>query len=309
MSVAKNLVITADRLCGIGDEAAPDLAGQLAIHHELGMDAIELRTVDGLGLHELEAGDAADLARRTIVAGLRVPVVDTPVGSWSTTVATPMDDELAALERSAKAAALLGCDRLRVMSYPGDGRPEREWRTESLRRMKALAREAEQLGVTLLHENCQGWAGQSAAHTVRMLEEVASPRLRLLFDTGNGLAYGYDSLDFLRGVLPWVEHVHIKDGVRSGREAEFTMPGEGTAHVAECVALLEHHGYRGFYSLEPHLARIPHLGLAGDPAALADGYREYTRRCTALLGIDTTDSRAFIESTDSPMYWEGSHHG
>ncbi|MET7642392.1 sugar phosphate isomerase/epimerase family protein [Streptomyces sp. NPDC005426] len=292
--------IGADRLCGIGDEAASDLAGQLAIHRELGMDAIELRTVDGLGLHELSAGDAADLARRTIVAGLRVPVVDTPVGSWSTTVATGMDDELAVLERSAKAAALLGCDRLRVMSYPNDGRPEREWRTESLRRMRMLAREAERLGVTLLHENCQGWAGQSAAHTVRMLEEVASPRLRLLFDTGNGLAYGYDSLGFLRRVLPWVDHVHIKDGIRSGGTAAFTMPGEGTARVAQCVRLLEEHGYSGHYSLEPHLAHIPHLGLSGDPAALADGYREYTRRCAGLLGIDTTDSRT---------YWEESHHG
>lgn len=300
MSVRDVPGITADRLCGIGDEAAPDLAGQLAIHHELGMDAIELRTVDGRGLHELPPGDAADLARRTIVAGLRVPVVDTPVGSWSTTVATGMDGELATLERSAKAAALLGCDRLRVMSYPNDGRPEREWRTESLRRMRMLAREAERLGVTLLHENCQGWAGQSAAHTVRMLEEVASPRLRLLFDTGNGLAYGYDSLDFLRRVLPWVEHVHIKDGIRSGGKAEFTMPGEGTAHVARCVRRLEEHGYRGYYSLEPHLAHIPHLGLSGDPAALADGYREYARGLVGLLGIDTTDSRT---------YWEESHHG
>lgn len=300
VSVPNLLGVTADRLCGIGDEAAPDLAGQLAIHHELGMGALELRTVDGLGLHELPPGDAADLARRTIVAGLRVPVVDTPVGSWSTTVGTGMDGELAALERSAKVASLLGCDRLRVMSYPNDGRPEREWRTESLRRMRTLTREAERLGVTLLHENCQGWGGQSAAHTVHMLEEVASPRLRLLFDTGNGLAYGYDSLDFLRRVLPWVEHVHIKDGIRSGGQAEFTMPGEGTAHVAACVRLLEEHGYRGYYSLEPHLAHIPHLGLSGDPAALADGYRAYTRRCASLLGIDITDSRT---------YWEESHHG
>lgn len=300
MSAHEPLNITADRLCGIGDEAAADLAGQLAIHDELGMSAIELRTVDGLGLHELSVGDAADLARRTIVAGLRVPVVDTPVGSWATTVAGSMDEELAVLERSARAAALVGCDRLRVMSYPTDGRPEREWRTEALRRMRLLAREAERLGVTLLHENCQGWGGQSAEHTVRMLEEVASPRLRLLFDTGNGLAYGYEALPFLRRVLPWVEHVHIKDGVRTPGGAEFTLPGEGTADVAGCVRLLEEHGYRGHYSLEPHLARIPHLGVEGDPAALADGYRAYARRCAGLLGIDTTGIHT---------YWEGSHHG
>ncbi len=295
------LDIAADRLCGIGDEAAPDLTGQLVIHHELGMRALELRTVDGRGLHELPPGEAADLARRTIVADLRVPVVDTPVGSWSTTVATDLDAELAVLERSAKVAALVGCDRLRVMSYPNDGRPEREWRTEALRRMKVLAREAERLGVTLLHENCQGWGGQSAEHTMTMLEEVASPRLRLLFDTGNGLAYGYEALDFLGRVLPWVEHVHLKDGVvRPDGTAGFTMPGDGTARVADCVRLLEEYGYRGHYSLEPHLAHIPHLGVAGDPAALADGFREYTRRLCALLDIETPANH---------LYWEESHHG
>ncbi|MEU9576660.1 sugar phosphate isomerase/epimerase family protein [Streptomyces chilikensis] len=294
-------VIGPDRLCGIGDEAASDLTGQLAIHHELGMNVIELRTVDGSGLHELAPGDVADVARRTIVTGLRVPVVDTPIGSWSTTVATGIDGELAVLERSARAAALLGCDRLRVMSYPNDGRPEREWRREALRRMRLLAREAERLGVTLLHENCQGWGGRSAAHTLRMLEEVGSSRLRLLFDTGNGLAYGYDSVPFLRQVLPWVEHVHIKDGVvRPDGTAEFTLPGEGTADVAECVRLLEEYGYRGHYSLEPHLAHIPHLGVAGDPVALADGYRAYTRRFAALLGMDTAHGA---------LYWKESHHG
>ncbi|MBT2510081.1 sugar phosphate isomerase/epimerase [Streptomyces sp. ISL-98] len=275
------------RLCGIGDEAAPGLTEQLTIHHELGLTGLELRTVDGgRALHELPPGEAADVARRTIVAGLTVPVVDTPVGNWSTTVATSLDAELAVLEASAHAAALLGCDRLRVMSYPGDGRPAAEWRAESLRRMRVLAREAERLGVTLLHENCQGWAGQGAEETVQMLEEVGSPRLRLLFDTGNGLAYGYDAVEFLERVLPWVDHVHIKDGfVRADGAAEFTLPGEGTVRLTECVRLLEEYGYRGWYSLEPHLARIPHLGVAGDPAELAAGYRAYARALTQLLGI------------------------
>ncbi|WP_306317857.1 MULTISPECIES: sugar phosphate isomerase/epimerase [unclassified Streptomyces] len=279
-----DLHVSPDRLCGIGDEAAADLTGQLTIHHELGLTALELRTVDGQGLHELSAGEVADVARRTIVAGLRVPVVDTPIGSWSTTLATDLGAELAVLERSAHAASLVGCDRLRVMSYPNDGRPAHAWRTEALRRMRVLSREAERLGVTLLHENCQGWAGQGAKETLRLLEEVASDRLRLLFDTGNGLAYGYDSVEFLAEVLPWVEHVHIKDGlVRPDEGAEFTMPGEGTARLTECVRLLEASGYRGDYSIEPHLARIPHLALDGDPAELAAGYRAYARRFTSLV--------------------------
>jgi sugar phosphate isomerase/epimerase len=106
-----------------------------------------------------------------------------------------------------------------------------------------------------------------------MLEEVDSPALRLVFDTGNGLAYGYRSTDYLAAVLPWVAHVHVKDGRRAPGDAgpEWTLPGAGQAEVAACVGLLEEAGYTGFYSLEPHVAHIPHLGVT-DPARLAEGY-------------------------------------
>ena len=41
-------------LAGIGDEAAPDLAGQLAAVGELGWNRLELRTIDGVPLARLD---------------------------------------------------------------------------------------------------------------------------------------------------------------------------------------------------------------------------------------------------------------
>ncbi|MCX5382366.1 sugar phosphate isomerase/epimerase [Streptomyces sp. NBC_00083] len=262
-----------DRACGIGDEAAPGLTEQLAIHRELGLGAIELRTVDGRGLHELTADALAEVAERVRAAGLVVPVVDTPIGNWSTTVATGLDAELSVLAGSAAAAHALGSRWLRVMSYPNDGRPEAEWAAESLRRMAVLTREAERLDVRLLHENCQGWAGRGPDETLRLLDHVASPALRLVFDIGNGLAYGYEATEFLGKVLPWVDHVHIKDGHRTPDGAVFTLPGRGEVEVADCVRQLEQAGYRGRYSLEPHVAHIPHLAATAGAAELAAGYR------------------------------------
>jgi sugar phosphate isomerase/epimerase len=262
-----------ERSCGIGDEAAPDLAGQIAVHTELGIGSIELRTIDGLGLHLLDETALAGAAEALAAAGLTVPVVDTPIGNWATTVATDLDGELAVLAGSARAAHALGATWLRVMSYPNDGRPEPAWATESIRRLTVLAREAERLGVVLLHENCQGWAGQGPEQTLRMLAEVDSPALRLVFDLGNGLAYGYEAADFLDRVLPWVDHVHVKDGLRTADGAVFTEPGRGEVDVAGCVKRLEESGYRGRYSLEPHVAHIPHLAATAGAAELAAGYR------------------------------------
>jgi sugar phosphate isomerase/epimerase len=276
----------ADRLCGIGDEAARELEQQLTVHVAADMGAIEIRTVGGRGLHELTLAETAAVAASVRAAGLIVPVVDTPIGSWAVDVGTSFDRELRCLHDTAERAALLGCHRLRVMSYPNDGRCEDRWRDEVLRRMERLTATAADLGVVLLHENCQGWASISATHTRRMLERIDSPHLRLVFDIGNGLAYGYDAVAFLDEVLPWVEHVHVKDGHRSpiGGDPVYCWPGKGTAGVAACIERLERHGYTGWYSIEPHLALIPHRDRDEGDDAKAALYLRYAWDFAGLAG-------------------------
>lgn len=291
------MTAAAARLCGIGDEGAPELADQIRLHAALGVRALELRTVGGRWLHELDAAGMAAVAAEVAAAGLVVPVVDTPIGGWSVTVADDFDAELRLLEKYAARAGAVGCRRLRVMSYPGDGRPEPAWRDEALRRMAELARRAADLGVTLLHENCHGWASRSAAATVHMLEHVDSPALRLVFDTGNGLAYGYEAAPFLSQVLPYVEHVHVKDGVRgTNGEAEFGLPGDGDAGLVTCLRLLGAAGYSGWYSLEPHVLHAPHLGRTDQPDRLMVGYRRCMERLRGLLA--ELDAKVSAEASD-----------
>ncbi|MFD8212271.1 M20/M25/M40 family metallo-hydrolase [Streptomyces sp. NPDC059697] len=276
--------IGSGRLCGIGDEAAAGLDGQIRIHRELGFTGLELRTIDGVGLHDLPEDTVRAVSDRLGDAGLEVPVLDTPLGSWAVDISVDFATELDLLDRALRRAELLGCTRLRVMSYPNNSLDESQWRAEALRRMRELTRRAADSGAVLLHENCHGWASRSALHTVELITHVDSPALRLLFDTGNGLAYGYETLPFLREVLPWIDHVHIKDGFRDEEgNATFGMPGEGTANVLDCVNVLEEAGYQGWYSIEPHVALIPHLGVAGEPDKLASAYSTYGRRFRELV--------------------------
>ena len=270
-------------LCGIGDEAAPGIEAQVRIHGELDLPGLELRTVGGRWIHELNPGELALVGDLIGAAHLAVPVVDTPVGGWSVDVATPLDAELRTLAVSAERAATLGCSRLRVMSYPNDGRAERDWADEALRRMRALAREAERASVVLLHENCVGWGSQGAEQSLRMLDQVGSEHLRLLFDIGNGVWYGYDGPSFLEEVLPHVDHVHVKDGLRDVDDKPVASePGAGAAGLVASLALLRDAGYRGWYSVEPHLVNMLHLNVSGDDEALERSYADYV---TALRGL------------------------
>ncbi|MFE2041606.1 sugar phosphate isomerase/epimerase family protein [Streptomyces sp. NPDC059477] len=270
------------RFAGIGDEAAPALAEQIRAHRLLGWSTIELRDIDGTALADLD-DTAFDRVRGALDdAGLDVVCVDSRIANWARPITGDFDLDLAELKRLAPRCAALGTRYLRVMSYPDDpdGRlGEPEWGRRAVRRITDLARVARDAGLVLLHENCAGWAGARAERALRLLEEVDSPALRLLFDTGNGVAYGYEAYDLLTELVPWVEHVQIKDARGDADDPVYTLPGEGACRVADCLRLLLDHGYTGTWSIEPHLSVRPHEGRndAGD-----DGVAQFVRYGRAL---------------------------
>jgi sugar phosphate isomerase/epimerase len=250
-------------LAGIGDEAGPAMADQLAAIAELGWDAIELRTVDGTSIADMDDHAFDDLAGALAEHEVRTVCVDSRIGDWSTKITGDFGRDLDELRALAPRCATLGTQYLRIMSYPNGGLPEAEWERRALRRIRELATRAEQLGLVLLHENCAGWAGADAKRALDMLAEADSPALRLLFDTGNGVAYGYSGLTMLADLVDQVAHVHIKDGVDGLFGPVWTVPGEGDADVAACLNLLAANDYRGALSIEPHLSLLPHAAESG----------------------------------------------
>lgn len=248
------------RYAGIGDEAGPGIAEQISAVRALGWRTIELRTVDGVALADLAEPDFRRVADTLCTSGLEVVCLASRIGNWARPISGDLAIDLRELDTLAARCAMLGTRYIRIMSYPNDGRGEPEWRREVLDRVHRLTDRAERAGVVLLHENCAGWAGEHAERMLDLLATVDSPALRLIFDTGNGVAHGYPAYDLLAEIAPWVAHVHIKDAVRTGTGPVYTLPGDGQARVAHCLRLLRQHGYGGVLSIEPHLALVPHEG-------------------------------------------------
>ncbi|MDV2979952.1 sugar phosphate isomerase/epimerase family protein [Pseudarthrobacter oxydans] len=278
------------RLCGIADEGAASFNDQINMHARLGVDLIELRSFDDRRLDHYNDTHHEEWAAQLKDTGLTVPVVDSPIGSWAYDIGRSQEEDLAHLTRYIRIAQIYDCQQIRVMSYPNDGRAESAWRTAVIERFRLLTQLASEAGVTLLLENCDGWAGQSAANTLDLLAEVSSSALSLLFDTGNGVTYGYDSLEFLQLVAPHVSHVHLKDSLDSGT-VRFVPLGTGASRITECLVLLRDSGYNGVLSVEPHIDRLPHAGTRNSDALLRHSYCEYMRRAADLIAC-TQDGTA-----------------
>ena len=131
----------------------------------------------------------------------------------------------------------------------------------------------------------RGWGGESPENSLRLLEEVNSPALKLLYDTGNVIAHDQDGWDFYSKTREHIVYVHIKDAVKTpDGKIHYRYCGEGNGQVRRILTDLIRNGYDGGFSIEPHLKAIIHESKdADDPLAGYKAYVEYGRRLAAIL--------------------------
>lgn len=271
---------------GISDEAGPGIDQQIEAHRDLGWNHLELRLVDGTNITAVSGPKIDEICDTLAAAKMNVSCFASAIANWARPITCDAAVDIEDLKRAIPRMHRLGTPFIRVMSYPNDKDhpvPERQWRREAIRRMKELARIAEDGGVTLVHENCSGWGGLSAENSSILLGEVDSPALKLVFDTGNPVTYHQDAWEYYQAVRSDIVYVHIKDArIEDGREV-YTYCGEGDGRVPEIVGDLLKSGYQGGLSIEPHLAAVIHTGKTADPAALYASYVEYGRRLMEIV--------------------------
>ena len=252
------------RCAGFADEVSVDIDRQIEAIRALGWPGIEMRLV-GKGKHFDDVSDEEfeTIREKLDRAGIQIVGYGSQIANWSRKISGSFGVDLAELARIMPRMHKTRTKFVRIMSYPNDGWAERDWRAEVVRRLRELARMAEANGIVLGLENCDGWAGKGPEATLACLADVNSPALKLIFDTGNPVAYGQDGRAYYRAVREHIVHVHIKDYVRDtsvpgGYRA--VLPGQGDGRVRDIVADLKRTGYDDWYSMEPHIVAVVHEG-------------------------------------------------
>jgi len=275
-------------ISGIADEAGKDIDTQIRAQQELGWAAIELRLVNGRNV----AGALSDeefktVARQVEASGLQVTAFASAIGNWSRNIRDDFQVDIDELKTAIPRMQRFGTRFIRTMSWVGDGVSEEAWRDEGIRRYRELAKIAEDGDVFLAHENCTGWAGLSAENMRRLVEEVDSEHLAILFDTGNTISHGHDHWPYYQGVKDLIRYVHIKDcriNPEGGRSQDYAYVGEGDARVRETLADLLAAGYDGVVSIEPHVSAIVHDStVTPSPEDMFKSYLKYGQMLTKMM--------------------------
>jgi len=126
-------------LSGFADEISPSLDEQLAVLGAESISHLELRSVWGTNVADLDDMQIASLRRALGETGVHVSAIGSPIGKIR--VDAPLPPELERMRRVADIAPELGTAIVRVFSFfipPGEP-PERH-RQRVIDRMGALAR-------------------------------------------------------------------------------------------------------------------------------------------------------------------------
>ncbi|MCG6930109.1 MAG: sugar phosphate isomerase/epimerase [Desulfofustis sp.] len=257
-------------ISGFTDEVSDDLGVQIKALKELGWSCVDLRTVDGKNVSTLTDDEFDRIHDQLGEHGITIACFGSTVANWGRDPINDFDTDLAEMKRSVRHMGRAAVRSIRIMSYRvAEPVPlGNEIESRILFNIGELVKIAEDNGVICLHENCQTWGGQSPLHSLRLLEAVDSPALRLIFDTGNPVSMKdvrgeapyrlQDALDFYHQVKAYVDYIHIKDAVVEDGRARYVFPGEGHARVREILADVARHKTGIPISIEPHVSVVFH---------------------------------------------------
>ena len=248
------------KISGFADEISQDFETQLKTVTELGMHYISLRSADGKNVADYTAAEAEEkLLPRLKAYGVGVSSLGSPIGK------IPVNDEEAfaqdcrKLEELCRMCKVFDCRYIRIFSFyiPEDEDPE-TYHDAVVAKLRRYDEIAQKYGVVLLHENEKGIYGDVGSRCKKIFDALASPHFRAAFDFANFVQCGEDTAACWALLAPYIEYIHIKDAVTTGKENVLCGTGEGK--IAQLLArAIRDEGYEGFLTLEPHLVLFESL--------------------------------------------------
>jgi sugar phosphate isomerase/epimerase len=239
-------------LTGFADEISPELEEQLETLAQESMGYMELRSAWNTNVLDLSDDELDRIKAATAQRGIGISSIGSPIGKVPVT--DPFGPHLERFRRALYAADVMESPYVRVFSFfVPEGQEPGHYREEVIDRMGIMAGEAENAGVTLLHENEKEIYGDVPSRCLEILAGVGSPALRAAWDAANFVQCGVRPYtEGYASLRPYVEYVHVKDAL-SGSDS-VVPAGEGDGQLPDTLSALRASGFDGFFSLEPHLA-------------------------------------------------------
>jgi sugar phosphate isomerase/epimerase len=239
------------KLAAFADEISPELDEQVAFCAGNGITHFELRGVYGKNVLDFDSTLRGEIRTKLRAAGLAVACIGSPIGKVKITDPWPAHFER--FKIAVDAAEYFAAPMIRVFSYyPPEGGDIVKYRSEVIGRFQIKCDYLADRDIVLVHENERHIFGEKGQECLTLMKQVNSPKLRSAFDFANFVQAGERPNKNWPLLKPYTQHIHVKDALL--KDGKVVPAGEGDGDVAAILRDAYASGYRGFLSLEPHLA-------------------------------------------------------
>ena len=137
-----------------------------------------------------------------------------------------------------------------------DGEWTEEKINEVMARLGKFIEYAKEQDVVLLHENEGDIYGEGIDANLNIMQRYYGENFKMVFDPANFAQKGFDTIDAIDKLLPYVEYMHVKDHKKG---VGIVPAGHGDGNIKYVLEKLFAKGFDGFISLEPHLGNFKGL--------------------------------------------------
>jgi sugar phosphate isomerase/epimerase len=266
------------KLAAFADEISPELDEQIAVCKTNGVMHIDLRAVYGKNVLDFDAALRNEIKSKFADNGLKVLGIGSPVGKVKIT--ENWDAHFDRFKIAVELAHFFDAPYIRIFSYyPDDAGELVAHRDEIMRRTQAKLDYIKDTDLVLLHENEVKIYGDIWSRCLDLMQTINSPKYRMAFDFANFIQAGEYPIDCWPALKPYTAHIHIKDAMMA--DGSVKPAGQGEGKMPRILRDAWDNGYRGFLSLEPHLAVHGQFGGFSGPGLFkvaADAIKDVCRQ-------------------------------
>lgn len=238
-------------ISGFADEIDPSLDRQIEVIKDLGINHIEMRGVNGKGLVEYSLEEVKEIKKQLDAEGIKLSSVGSPIGKIKIT--DDFEPHFELFKHTVEIAKIMEAPYIRMFSFfMPEGEDPAQYKDEVFARLARFVEYAKEQDVILLHENEKDIYGDIAPRCKEIMEAFYGDHMKAVFDFANFVQCGQETLEAYEMMKPYIAYVHIKDALAA--DAQVVPAGHGDGNVEKILGMLKESGYKGFLSLEPHLA-------------------------------------------------------
>ena len=248
------------KFSAFSDEVDADPAKAFNIMRDLAVEEIQMRSVKGVNIMELNDDQIVEVKTIALSLGLKFHAIGSPIGK--TYIEDSQEKTFEAVKTAAETAHKLDTTRIRIFSfYREKSLSNKIYRDLVIERLNLMTEIATVNGVNLIHENEKDIYGDTAEKCLDLLENVNN--LGCCFDFANFVQVNQDINRAWEILERRVCYFDIKDAM--SHDGTVVPAGEGDACIVTTLRKALNSGFKDCFNLEPHLQIAGHSGGYSGP--------------------------------------------